>query len=142
MSSSRRSGETMLRVALTNPSFGAPTILVREQFGDGRDLGLGPIGDNHPRFRVVIADQFAADAAGRDHLDALVLLMRLGMADGDDGLDAMVAAFGDRAPDRDGLGADGDAPDIGVDIDAGDDAAVARAKRRADLLPFVAVTAS
>ena len=62
------------------------------------------------------------------------------MADRDNGLDAMVAAFGDGAADRDSFRANGNTPDIGVDIDAGDDAAVARAKRRADLLPFVAVT--
>src|SRR6187431_2467078 len=102
-SSSRRSGDTMLRVGLTNPSFGAPTILVREQFGDGGNRGVGPVGDDHPRLRVVVADELAADAAGRDHLDALVLRVRLRMADGDDGVDALVTAFGDRAPDRDRL---------------------------------------
>ena len=45
ISSSRRSGETMRRgCAQPNPSFGAPTVLVRQQFGDGRDHGSAPFG--------------------------------------------------------------------------------------------------
>src|SRR6267378_832242 len=65
--------------------------------------------------------------------------VRLGMAHRHDGLDALVARLGDGAPDRHRLGAYRHAAQIGVDIDAGDDSAVARAQRGADLLPVVAI---
>ena len=103
--------------------------------------GSAPFGTIDPRLRIVIADELTADAAGRNHLDALVRLVRLADGERPRWSDAVVAAFGDGAADRDRLGANRDAADIGVDIHASHHAAVARAQSGADLLPLVAVTA-
>src|SRR5258708_27378357 len=62
------------------------------------------------------------------------------MAHGDNGFDAMVAALGDGPADRDRFGADRDPADIGIDIHAGDDAAIAGAHRRPYFLPIVAIS--
>ena len=88
---------------------------------------------------IVVPDQLAAGAARRHHRDGLIGFGRLGMAHGDDGVDAGLAELGDGAAERDRFGADRHAAEIGVEIDAGEDPPVARAQRRADLLPVVAV---
>src|SRR5206468_1175276 len=69
----------------------------------------------------------------------LARLSGLGVTHGGDGFDAMVAAFGDGAADGDRFGADRDPADIGVDVHAGDDTAIAGPHGRADLLPLVAI---
>jgi hypothetical protein len=96
------------------------------------------VGDDDPRFGVVVVDQLAADAAGRDDGD-LAGLTGLGVTHGDDGFDTVVAGLGNGAADGDRFGADRDPADIGVDIHAGDDTAVARAHGSTDLLPVVAI---
>ena len=102
-------------------------------------VGAVAAGHDDARLAVVVPDQLAAGAARRHHRDGLVGLGRLGMAHRDDGVDAGLAEIGDRAAERDRLGAHRHAAEIGIEIDAGDDAAVARAHRRADLLPVVAI---
>jgi hypothetical protein len=57
----------------------------------------------------------------------------------DDGINADLAEISDHLAERDRLGADRHAPEVSVEIDAGDDLARAGAQRRADLLPIVAV---
>src|ERR1700752_4206804 len=61
------------------------------------------------------------------------------MSHGHDGLDAVVAGLGDGASDGDRFRADRDPADIGVDVHAGHDAAVAGAQRRSHLLPVIAI---
>ena len=99
---------------------------------------MAVVGHDDARLGVVVMDQLAADAAGRDHRD-LAGLAGLRVAHGDDGLDAMVAGLGDGAADGDGFGTDRDTANIGVDVHAGDDTAVAGAHGSADLLPVVAI---
>jgi hypothetical protein len=83
-------------------------------------------------------DQLAANAAGRNNSD-LARLAGLWVAHGDDGLDAVIPGLGNGTTDCDGLGANRDAADIGIDVDPGNDAAVAGQHRSADLLPVVAI---
>src|SRR5262249_39291256 len=96
---------------------------------------------DHLRLGIVIVDDLAARAARRHHCDGAVLLIRLGMAHRDDALDALVARLGDGAADRHRFGAHRHAAEIRVDVDAGDDAAVAVAQRGAAPLPLVAIAA-
>src|SRR5215213_5570872 len=84
-------------------------------------------------------NEFAAGAAWRHHGNLPARLTGLGMPDRHDRLDALVALLRQRASDRDRFGAHRAAPHIGVEIDAGHDTAIARADRRADLLPVVAI---
>src|SRR5579871_1323557 len=97
------------------------------------------VGHNDARLGVIIMNEFAADAAGRNHRD-LAALAGFWMAHSHNGFDAVIAVFGNRATDRDRLGADCDPADIGVDVHAGDDAAVAGAHRGTHFLPVVAIT--
>src|SRR6185312_3937882 len=136
VSSLRRSGVTMREGVLTR----CLACIVRQEFSDLGDLRLlAMIGNDDPRLGVVVMDQFAADAAGRDHRD-LAGLAGLGMTHSNDGLDPVIPGLGDGAADRNRLGTYGIPADIGIDVDAGHDAAVAGAHGGADLLPFVAVT--
>ena len=64
------------------------------------------------------------------------------MANRDDGIDAGIAQIDDGATERDRLGAHGHAAEIGVEIDAGENLSRACAKRRADLLPIVAIASA
>jgi hypothetical protein len=53
----------------------------------------------------------------------------------------IVAHIDNRAPERNRLGTDRHAPEIGIKINAGEDFSRARAQSRADLLPVVAIAA-
>src|SRR6185312_9421850 len=120
-------------------SLGSPPVFVRQQLGDRHhrsrfvarydDAGLG----------IVVENQFAAGAARPHHGDALILLLRIGMAHRDDGIDAGIAEIHESAAERHRLGAHRHATEIGIEIDAGEDFPRARAQRGADLLPVVAV---
>src|SRR5262249_27852763 len=141
-SSSRRSPETWRRgFKLTARSSQAPlaAVFVRDQLANGGDRRTIGAGHDDAGVAVVIPDQFAAAAARRYDCDDLIGLRGFGMAHRDDGIDAGLADFGDRAPQRHRLGAHCHAPEIGIEIDSGIDAAVARAHCRADLLPVVAI---
>src|SRR4029077_10914450 len=70
----------------------------------------------------------------------MACLARLWMTHSDDGVDPVIALLGERAPDRDRLGAHRAAAPIGLEVDAGHHTAVARADGRADLLPVGAIT--
>ena len=94
---------------------------------------------DHARVAVVVPDQLAAGAARRHHRDGPILLVGRRMAHRDDRVDAGFAGVGDRLAERNRLGADRHAAEIGVETDAGEDLAGARAQRRADLLPVVAI---
>ena len=139
-SSSRRSGDDAAcgpwaahhRARPRTYLFGSSSAMVAT-------VGSSPFGTITRALRVVVVDDLAARAARRDHRDGAVRLAGLGMAHRDDRLDALVARLGDGAADRHRLGAHRHAAEIGVDVDAGDDAPVARAQRRADLLPLVAI---
>ena len=70
---------------------------------------------------------------------ALVFFIRIGMAHGDNSVDAGIAQIDKGAAERHRLGAYRHAAEISVEIDAGKDFPRPRAQRRADLLPVVAV---
>ena len=138
-SSSRRSGVTSLRPACCAHRSGPRVYLFGNSSAIGTTAGDLPFGTITRALRIIVENQFAAGAARRHHRDGLILVVRRRMAHGDDGIDAVVAEIDDGAAERDGLGAHRHAAEIGVEIDAGEDLARARAQRRADLLPVVAV---
>src|SRR5271165_555964 len=144
VSSSRRSDVTSLVVApaveLKSPSQCAlPAVLVRQQVADRRDGRTVRRGHDDAGFAVVVPNELAATPAGRHDGNGPVGLLRLGMAHRHDGLDPGLARFGQRAPERDRLGTYCHATEIRIEIDAGVNASIARAQRRADFLPIVLV---
>ena len=103
-SSSRRSGVTRRRggVLTSMPRrylFGSNSPMV-----DDRRAAVARHDD--ARLGVVIVDQLAAGAAGRHDRDLAACLAGLWMAHRHDRLDPVIALLGERAPDRDRLGAD------------------------------------
>src|SRR5205807_9827204 len=107
-----------------------------QEFADGHDFRLtAAVGDDDTRVGVIVVDQLATDAAGRDHRD-LARLIGLGVTHGDDRFDAVLAAFGDGAADGDRFGADRDPADLRVHAHPSDATALARPHGRADLLPL------
>src|SRR5581483_3544449 len=141
-SSSRRSALTRRRgeVLKRCPSQRAlAAVLVRQELADGGDHRAACARHDDAGVAVVVEDQLAAGAAGRNHRDGLIRFARLGVAHRHDGVDAHVAEISHRLAERDRLGAYRHAAEIGVEIDAGQHFARARAQRRTDLLPVVAV---
>ena len=141
-SSSRRSAVTRRRgVVVTDHPHSVRSRLYL--FGSNSPMAAitGPFAARHDDagVAVIVPDQLAATPARRHHHDGLVLVGGLGMAHRHDRLDPGLADLGDRLAERHRLGAHRHAAEIGVEIDAGIDASVARAQRRADLLPVVAI---
>src|SRR5262245_55117606 len=140
LSSVRRSAATRRGVELKQSSQRSlPAVLVGEQIADWRDRGTVRARHDHPCLAVVIPNQFAAAAAGRYHRNSLFGVGGLGMAHRHDGFDSGLTRFGDGTPERHRLGTDRHAAEIGIEIDAGIDAPLARAHRRTHLLPVVPV---
>src|SRR5262245_50399168 len=131
-SSSRRSGVTRRRgvVGTERSSKNAlAAVLVGQQVADGRyDRPLRARHDD-TGVAVVIPDQFAAASAGRNDVDGLIWLIGIRMAHRHDRLDVGLAGFGYGAAQGDCLRAYGHAAEIGIEIDAREDASGARAQR-------------
>ncbi len=109
------------------------------QFADADRFRAVASRHDDARVAIVVPDQLAAGAAGRHHRDRSILFLGRRMAHGDDGFDAELTGDGDRLAERNRLGADRHAAEIGIETDAGENLAGARAQRGADLLPVVAI---
>jgi hypothetical protein len=96
-------------------------VFVRQQFGDRHDRRRSPVRHDDARVAIVIEDQFAAGPTRRHHRDGLIFLLRPGMAHGDNRIDAGVAEINKGAAQRHRLGAYRHAPQIGIEIDPGED---------------------
>src|SRR2546430_693899 len=145
-SSSRRSELTRRREFAFNERalldvFSA-RVLVGKQLADRRDRGTIFSRDDDAGVAIVVPDQLAAAPARRHHGDGLIRLGGPRMTDRNDDVDAALADLGDHLSQRDRLGAHRHAAQIGIEVDAGEDASGSGAQRGADFLPVVALTSS
>ena len=105
----------------------------------GTAAAARPFGTMTRALRIIIENQLAARPAWRHYRDRPVLAAGRRMAHRDDHLDAVIAEIDEGAAERHRLGANRHAAEIGVELDAGEDPPRARAQRRADFLPVVAI---
>jgi hypothetical protein len=113
-------------ISVTSSAFsGLAAVFFRQQLLDldGAQGGRrGRAGHDDSTAGGKVRQHFPANAAGRDNLAVAVLLAGARMAERDDGLDSSLAST-KRLTQSNSLGADGGASDIGIEMEAGINAA-------------------